>query len=611
MLGSLPLWPTINPDVFVSAKGCLATNDENLLISWNSEKHRFIEPKFLKHSFGYLERLGVEKLYMKEVLKKYIIPNMPSRICAGNKQEYLKLITSISRHRFDYQCLSGSNIAMDGSCMLRRVDQLYDHSNNIFSSAFRDDSETKFLHPECRPQRQFFIENGLRGNRDSELDASDYTSCLEAIKHRLESSQGHLHPTLLSDTETVLEPITKNTYAVRGFDWQSWSKVCQQVAIPAMNDFGTQPSFRRQIMQQRATDKPLVRTFENFVYLKYIDVCWTQTPFPRFDIDEAILRMKGLSGRPPIAMVWKHLEHLSSVARTVDGDEIASFIQDVRKTYHYLQDNLNSFRKTDAFIPKTPVWLNVDAMNDSLITQNDLKSCWTNIDALMLHTSMDSPPLMAVRSFLQPCERLLQAAGCASIIYPSLAAPTNLPATTSTIAGIRELRDNDRLLDVTFVADGQSIRAHQVVLAAVSKYCATHFNGHWDTSDSIVLEDMSYLTLSQMVKFAYEDNIDFDSMRIRDQSQDSSDTISNKLQQYIDLLEGANRWVMPALGHRVEKEMMGCVRNWIQAGNVLEIAELASRLNAKEIKDYCDDFYKKNQETVDRDAALKNMDNGA
>ncbi|MCL4150210.1 UNVERIFIED_CONTAM: hypothetical protein GTU68_032579 [Idotea baltica] len=75
------------------------------------------------------------------------------------------------------------------------------------------------------------------------------------------------------------------------------------------------------------------------------------------------------------------------------------------------------------------------------------------------------------------------------------------------------LRAFDRLLqtesftDVTLACEGRSLRAHKVVLSACSSYFETLFEEHPDKSPIIILKDIKFAHVSQLVNFMYRGEI--------------------------------------------------------------------------------------------------------
>jgi BTB/POZ domain len=271
-------------------------------------------------------------------------------------------------------------------------------------------------------------------------------------------------------------------------------------------------------------------------------------------------------------MVWRHLEHIAKSAEGLDKDDIASFLSDLYSTYRFLQDNLDESR-TSFTLQTSKVWLNLDVLNPKLVQKADLQSSWCDIDHIILSSSCDIGKVMFVREALMPFEKLLAALGCEPILYPTISTSKICPSSISN--ALKQMRTDGKLFDVTLVAEhGEHIRAHKVVLASVSAYFATQFNGNWSNNDIIPLGDFSHSTLSMIVDFAYADNFDWAGMQAL--KDDTVDSTADKLDALLDLLDGADRFDMPGLTAQVENQILQS-RRFIRPDNVRDVQYRASQ----------------------------------
>jgi hypothetical protein len=158
------------------------------------------------------------------------------------------------------------------------------------------------------------------------------------------------------------------------------------------------------------------------------------------------------------------------------------------------------------------------------------------------------------------------------------------------------MRTEGKLLDVTLVAEeGKHIRAHKVVLASASAYFATQFNGNWSSNDIIRLQDLSHSTMAMIVDFAYEDNFDWTAMQVL--KDDTEDSIADKLDTLLDLLDGGDRLVIPTLTAQVENQILQS-RKFIRPDNLRDVRDRASQANARLVERLCLEFIEKNQSKV-------------
>jgi sacsin len=165
------------------------------------------------------------------------------------------------------------------------------------------------------------------------------------------------------------------------------------------------------------------------------------------------------------------------------------------------------------------------------------------------------------------------------------------------------LRNEGKLLDITYSTEGQQIRAHRVVLAAISEKCALQFSGRWRIEDVIEFDSdddpdgfLSYHTLSTMINYAYEDEIDWKEMEVSD--SDNATGIAEKRNLLLDLCKGADYWLIPALKSQVEDKILVAGKVFINLENVVEIRERASEVGAMAVERMCAEFIEQNQEAV-------------
>lgn len=175
----------------------------------------------------------------------------------------------------------------------------------------------------------------------------------------------------------------------------------------------------------------------------------------------------------------------------------------------------------------------------------------------------------------------------------------------SVSASLRKLRDAGKLLDITYSTEGRIIKAHKVLLAAVSDKCAHHFSGRWAIDDPIRYDEqddpedfMSYHTLSTIIDYAYEDEVEWREMEVSD--ADNAETRNTKLHMLLDLHRGADSWLIPTLASQVEDKILVAGRKFINIDNVEEIRQVAELVRAKNVEMMCTEFIEQNRATVER-----------
>lgn len=171
---------------------------------------------------------------------------------------------------------------------------------------------------------------------------------------------------------------------------------------------------------------------------------------------------------------------------------------------------------------------------------------------------------------------------------------------------LRQLRDEGKLIDITYQTEGKLIKAHRVVLAAISEKCARQFSGRWTMETEVINYDedddpdvyLSYHTLSTMVKYAYEDEIDWKEMEVSD--SDDAGERAEKLDLLLDLHKGADCWLIPALASEVEAKILDAGKLFINLENVIQVKERADRAGARSVERMCSQFIQQNRDAVDK-----------
>jgi len=355
-------------------------------------------------------------------------------------------------------------------------------------------------------------------------------------------------------------------------------------------------------MASVATQQRLLRLSEVISH-DYVGICWSQTSFPIHQpTREALSKVPG-NGQPKIDMVWRHLEQTKDVAQHLKRYQIRDFLADLYLTYEYLQDRLQE-SVVGFNVKNSAIWLNLNTSDHNTVLLDDIKSSWHTIEELVLSSSCDAGPIKAVRPGLMRYEKLLRALGCSSITYPTVTRP-ELHFGRSVSNSLRQLRREGKLIDIKYSTEGKIIHAHRVVLAATSEKCALQFSGRWKMDDVIMYDKdvdpedfLSHHTLSTMINYAYEDEINWKEMEVSE--SDDADAKAVKLDILLDLHKGADCWLIPALASQVEDKILIAGKLFINLENVIGIRERAEQVRAKAVERMCAQFIEQNRDTVEK-----------
>ncbi|KAI9876327.1 MAG: hypothetical protein M1830_006767 [Pleopsidium flavum] len=593
----LPIWISKSNDHLTALDALAAVND-SLVLPWSPKFDRFVHPS---NDSAVLERLGVLLLDDETMFKNHVLENLPAKIGSRNHAPYLQVIAAMSASHLmkskDFvSLLRERKLAATRDGVMVKPSEVYDQCDEIFVAAFRLEATDHFLLKDVEGFHSLWRKVGLRCQTNGKLLGSDYVACLYAILKRRE---GQEDPYLEADVDTVLSPLCKNDFALRDISSTHWSLLATIEVFPLLSDFEGQPRFRRERMESLASSSKALSLGE-IRSTNHVRVCWSQVPFTSSEPSSWVLDRVSGSGYPSCAIVWQHLEYLAYSAATIEDSEVELFLLDLLDSYEYLQTRLQESKESFGF-PNSAVWLNVD--NSRNVSSYALRHSWQRLDHLILLSACDAPPLMAVRSLLTPFAKLLNAIGCKSMMYPGFKSAAKDDSEAMAFR-MNHLRLKGFLTDVTFSVEGISLSAHRVVLAAKSEYCMSQFNGSWNTGDVVELEDMTPHTLENLIDYAYQDSFDWTALQAN--ADDDTDAIADKLDRLLDMLVGADRWLMQELKTDVEQQILQGNRLLIRADNVRDIRRVAEEASAKALEEYCEEFETNNAEAV----RLANLSDG-
>lgn len=598
------------PEVFLPADDALIAMDYRFLLPGMKGCLRFIDSKFATDNQRSLSQLDIMEVPEEVLLKNCVLP-LPLTMSDSHWQYFKGLITATSELLASHtsgapllKLLLQNRFAVDGNCKLSMASELYDHEDRIFISAFRNKSNSIFVHDNIRSFRSFWLKLGLRQRSNQGLDPKHFIICLQELKLRINNVAPQNDPHLVDDSQTILAPLTTQAFHNQRFSPGDWQIIAEEKVFKTRTTFGSEPPYRWNTMETLSVEKQVL-CLREMVSSTFVGICWSQIPFALYEPSTESLRRISRNGGPALTMVWKHLKFLGELSQRLKGTEITDFVTDLQATYNYLQDHCEDSRAVfHGDLRTSLIWLNLDTYRPGDLVLDDITSSWQSIEQLVLSSSVDAGMIKAVKPGLMRYEKLLRALGCSAITYPTVNRPT-LHHASSISKSLRQLRKDGKLLDVAYSTEGKLIQAHRVVLAAVSEKCALQFSGRWAVEDVIKYDEtddpddfFSYHTLSNMINYVYEDEINWKEMEVTD--TDDADSKDHKLDLLLELHRGADCWQMPALMSEVEDKILVAGRAFINLDNVLEIQERSDRAGAQAVKQMCAEFINQNRVVVEK-----------
>ena len=603
ILRRLPIWrrqePAPSPPrEHVAAEDALFCNFAKMLMPWVSNLSRFVRPELIDFHRESLSKLDIAPLthsQMWDIIKSDVPAEVKSE---GSRQQYLEFIQYLSQWNLQFS----GRVAPNGSSVMCEATSFYDHQDEVFQAAFREQQNVRFLHKDMRKPglRKFWLSLGLRARSGEAIRPDHYLECAEALGRRWNSS--FTTPDYEEDSKKVALYLEFDGHQFRSWPSAAWTKLASipmfKVSIPN-NELEHRQDRMLEIARQ-ATHLAL----EGSAHIKYKRILWSQSCFLQKQPGDFVYETLPQRGKPDVTTVFYHIQYLVQRVSSIKQSEVAEYLRDIQASYEYIQGNLEATKRIGG-IHKARIWLNLNTTQVELATAEALEASLTSTDLLCLNSLCDPLPLKTARPFLIPYERLLVGLGCKSVIQPTPASqPQSSDSREHSLAAamgkMRQLRDHDLLVDVYFEAEGQKKPAHKIVLAAVSEYCKAQFAGPWGRvlkdQATICIEDLSYLTVSQMVDFAYSG--DFQGPELK--NSNDLDEIGRTLETLLNLLEGTDRWVFQRLHEMVENFMTSApyCTIYVRVDTVEWVKTSAESARATRLVKYCEEFFRDNEEIV-------------
>ncbi|EKD19518.1 zinc finger family protein [Drepanopeziza brunnea f. sp. 'multigermtubi' MB_m1] len=606
ILKSFPLWPnfsafdSIN---MISANDALIAENPSLLVSWVKNRHLFLDNGFMARGQNAecLSSLGVRKLPPEEMIKDYLL-HLPQSVAVNDWETYRSIMDAIG---FAFQSsasildgLASQSIVSDGNCALKKANHFYDHQVPIFAPAFRYETRTRFVHTGIRDCLPWLRRIGLRKSTDHLVSFENYIECIRVMALRVCQVDARIYTTYLAeDYSNIHLQRLANPFIRRVFR----SRVA----------FNAESEYRRERMAAVAKQQPEL-CLNQIISQDYLPVCWSQVPFAINEPTSQALGKTAGKGKPDVSVVWLHLQYLKSVSLHLRDnvsqqlDQNRDFFQDLKTTYGYLQDHP---QETKALFGtnEDAILLNLESWDFRKVSRADIQDSWYPITALVLASSCDSGPIKAVRQGLMDFEKLLPSLGCSSIHYPTITrSDQHTQESYSATSSLNMLRQAGDLADIAFTSQGRTIKAHKVVLSAVSNVKRAQFCRNLGLKqedvityrESILSEFLSYRTLSVLVDYAYQQPIDWDDMEVTD--EDNEDQKAAKLDVLLNLCKGADMWEMLALKSQAEDRMLRAGKMFLNLENCLQLAKRSADANAETFQKLCKAFIEQNMAAVMR-----------
>ncbi|KAL8770273.1 MAG: hypothetical protein Q9209_003909 [Squamulea sp. 1 TL-2023] len=596
ILRSLPIWLQHRPTLAatsvccIPAEGAFMCAHGPMLLPWIPKRDTFVDPQMVSDYISTFQSLGCT-IMTAESTWKHIEPSLPQTMSLDQLKSYLPCIDCLAKSNWKPQ----TDIAPNGYGVLCHPSSLFDHEDEIFLAAFGEFDKLRFLHPDFRSRREFWKGLGVRARSSSgAMTDLDFLQCIASIEARLKQT---------SNTDQNRRDAMKLTgylsFVRPGFEsWSnsSWATIMHARIYQTSTEVSSEPTYRQTKMLSLA-QKTGPCSIQYATSRAHIRVLWSERPLLRDPPDAYVYKRVG----PPLLdSVYKHLQHLISIRESIPGQELSQYLKDLQATYDFLQECPAT--ASIIGIRDAKIWLNLPTTHLASISPSQLNGALRSAKSLCFNAPLDTHVVERAKNFLIPYESLLRKLGCQTMVRPSR--PNLTPRSKDqrpidqSLTVIRDMQEKGRLTDIDFKVDGLQISAHKIFMAAVSKYCQRQLLGKWGEllgSRSVIrIEEMTAKTLQHIVAFAYTGEV---SWPVLDNAEDINE-VADKLDELLDLLRGADMWLMESLHDLTERHLLDKSDTYVRPDNVDSVKELAEVARAKHLVRHCEEFIRVNAQFV-------------
>ncbi|KAL8986736.1 MAG: hypothetical protein Q9177_003996 [Variospora cf. flavescens] len=611
ILRSMKIWPQYRPPMstaaiqYVAADRALLCSVETMLVPWIQNSDLFIDPKIVTDYAKALKMLDCTVMKVESVWN-LVEPGLPDRLDQIQQYRYLQCVHNLEFHKYK----SNSVVAPDGHGSLRSPSKLFDHDDTIFQAAFRKSGESHFLHPRFRSRRGYWVSLGLRTrSKTGGIGVAEFLECVRMMVQRLGGQPSHGVEDM-QDAEKVtaylhyLHPDTDS--------WASsaWTEITQARIYRAARDVSSQPGYRRKQMLNVASKAELCNISSASPAI-HAGILWSQRPLLADPPASAIYQKLLNGGRPSIWLVYDHLQFLVSIRNDVDDADVSRYLKDIQATYAYMQEHSQESVAIPG-IREAKIWLNLHSTDLSSISAAHFDNALRSVRTLCFNAPLDTHVMERAKNFLIPYESLLRALGCHTMVRPNkpaLAERNNQKRPMDDIlVAILGMRKAGQLTDVVFKVEDHYLEANRNFMAAVSELWRARFTGVWgrDVAAKPIINvdadtDLNSKTVRYMIDFAYTGEVQWP----RPRNEEDVNEVADVLDELLDLLKGADKWIMRRLHDLTEERLLDQSHIFVRPDNVEDVKDLAKEARAERFAAHCERFRKANERFVEDCKAMK------
>lgn len=382
---ALPVWPRIKREESSHLPEHLAANEatffrhKDLIMPWVKDLGQFVDPAVVEAKESSLSKLGLE-LTTVEVFWEHIKKDLPLKIVGkASRRDHLRLVKHLARDNIK----PFASIAPNGNGVLGEVNDLYDHDDEIFQSAFREEELTRFLHSEFRGPRSYWVSIGLRARPATRVMSSDdFLQCALALDRRYKPTMSK--QVFFQDALAVSAYLRYDQPAFNMWSISIWEQISKVKMFEVRRDLSDQRLYRQDRMRQIAEEHTHC-ALKDAGRMGDVRVLWSQVKFLKDSPASSVFGKLPGGGSPSTGMVYKQLQFLIGKRSDVSQRDLQEYLKDVQACYNHLQDNADSARALDG-IREAQIWYNFDTTQIDVVPKAVVVDSLTSAKLLCLNT---------------------------------------------------------------------------------------------------------------------------------------------------------------------------------------------------------------------------------
>lgn len=383
---TLPVWPRIEraecshlPEHLAAEEAWFFKHKE-MIMPWVKDLGQFVDPTVVETEELSLSKLGLN-LTTVETFWQHIKKDLPSTVVGKvSRQQHLGLLQCLAK----YGIKPFISIAPNGNGVLVKANDLYDHDDELFQSAFREEELARFLHSEFRKLRWYWVSVGLRARAATGVMGSDdFLQCALALDRRYKKTP-IWNQLFDQDALVVSAYLRYDQPAFHSWSFYIWEQISKVRMFEVQTNVSAQRSYRQDRMRQIAQEHTHC-ALEDTGRMGDMRILWSQVKFLKDGPAVSVFGMLPGGGSPSTEVVYKQLQFLISIRSDISQRDLQEYLKDIQACYNHLQDNAGAASALQG-IREAKIWFNFDTTQIDIVSKAVVEASLTSAKFLCLNT---------------------------------------------------------------------------------------------------------------------------------------------------------------------------------------------------------------------------------